>query len=265
MTADLRWPGYPVASAGIPDESISAGAYDLRFARDGHDLEAILRLRYRVFNLELGEGLVSSDATGLDDDGLDVRFHHLLITERRSGEVVGTYRMQTAEMARSGGGWYTTCVFDLSTIPEQLLDTAVEVGRACVARDHRNGRVLHLLWRGLAGYLAWNRKTALFGCCSLTSQDPALGVSTLAHLADLGHLHPGITVAPQPATRCEVAPDAALALPAPHIPTLFQSYLNLGAKVCGPPAIDREFQTIDFLVLLDANQLSPRVMRSFFR
>lgn len=50
-----------------------------------------------------------------------------------------------------------------------------------------------------------------------------------------------------------------------HIPALFQSYLNLGARVCGPPAIDREFQTIDFLVLLDTHALDERVFRVFFR
>jgi putative hemolysin len=44
---------------------------------------------------------------------------------------------------------------------------------------------------------------------------------------------------------------------APRIPKLLSAYLRLGAAVCGPPAIDREFGTIDFLTLLDIE--SPRV------
>src|SRR6202012_5713025 len=31
---------------------------------------------------------------------------------------------------------------------------------------------------------------------------------------------------------------------------LLRAYLAIGAKICGPPAIDREFGTIDFLTLL---------------
>ena len=131
-----------------------------------------------------------------------------------------------------------------------------------MARDHRNGRVLHLLWRCLASYLNWNRKSALFGCCSLTSQDQALGVATLRHLERLGHLHPEVRIDPLGSTRCDAN---GRPLPAPHVPALFQSYLDLGAKVCGPPAIDRLFQTIDFLVLLDVETLPSRTVRSFFR
>ena len=50
-----------------------------------------------------------------------------------------------------------------------------------------------------------------------------------------------------------------------HIPALFQSYLNLGAKVCGGPALDRLFKTIDFLVVLDIEALDLHSYRFFFR
>ena len=255
--------GYPVWPDGLPDEVLSAGSYEVRFARTPRELDEVLRLRYEIFNRELGEGLVQSHLTGRDEDELDWRFHHLVICDKRTSAVVGTYRMQTVEMAEALGGFYTAGEFDLSSLPATVVRTAVEVGRACVAREHRNGRVLHLLWRGLAAYLAWNRKRHLFGCCSLTSQDPALGLATLAHLEANRHLHAEIVVHPFPEAACQVSPRSPL--PPAHIPALFQSYLNLGAKVCGPPAIDRLFQTIDFFVLLDVDGLTPRVFRTFFR
>jgi putative hemolysin len=48
-------------------------------------------------------------------------------------------------------------------------------------------------------------------------------------------------------------------------PALFQSYLNLGAKVCGGPALDRLFKTIDFLVVLDIEALDLHSYRFFLR
>jgi len=259
MTTAIAYPG---VRESLPPDTVAAGHYELRFAKNLADLDAIFKLRFEVFNLELNEGLEESWETGRDEDELDHRFHHLMISDRDSGDVVGTYRMQTPEMAAALGGFYTASEFDLSGMPADILERSVEIGRACVARPHRNGRVLHLLWRGLAAYLAWNRKTGLFGCCSLTSQDPALGVSTLALLTEQGHLHPEFTVRPLPEVACAAEPGRPL--PPPHVPALFQSYLNLGARVCGPPAIDRRFKTIDFLVMIDVRSLDPRAYRSFF-
>ena len=44
----------------------------------------------------------------------------------------------------------------------------------------------------------------------------------------------------------------------PDIPRLLSAYLALGAAICGPPAIDRRFGTIDFLTWLDIE--SPDIM-----
>jgi len=49
------------------------------------------------------------------------------------------------------------------------------------------------------------------------------------------------------------------------IPQLFRIYLRYGAKVCSPPAIDRQFKTIDFLVLFDISKMDERTIRMFFR
>jgi putative hemolysin len=49
------------------------------------------------------------------------------------------------------------------------------------------------------------------------------------------------------------------------VPKLLRTYLSLGAKICGPPALDRDFQTIDFLTLLDLETLSDTAREHFFR
>lgn len=204
----------PACPGAIPDLQVEAGSYLVLFTRTLDDLDRVLRLRYEIFNLELGEGLDESDATGRDEDEWDARFQHLLIQRRDSLAVVGTYRMQTAEMARQGDGFCADPEFDLSTLPDPVRDATVEIDRACVAKDHRSGRVLHLLWGGLA-----------------------------ADLEASGFVHPTLKVAPRPGGRSELAPGHPL--PAPLPPALFQSSSTSAPKcsvprpstVCSRPSI----------------------------
>jgi putative hemolysin len=232
----------------------------VRFAEDQTDLERVLRLRFEVFNRELGEGLADSWRTGLDRDRFDESCHHLLIVEAATAAVVGTYRLQTAEQAEAGAGLYCAGEFELAPLAP-ILAKGVELGRACIAREHRNGSALFALWRGLAAYLAWSKKRYLFGCCSLTSQDPDAGLALSRWLEREGHFHPRFRVAPHAALRC-----AATGAPEPvvELPKLFGTYLRYGAKVVSAPALDGQFKTIDWLVVLDARLLPLRLWRLFF-
>ena len=262
---------YPPFAELLPSEILQEGRYEVRFARTEDELDQILRLRFEVFNLELGEGLEESFETGRDRDEFDEVCHHLMVIERASGDVVGTYRMQTSAMAEERHGFYSAAEFDLTSLPEALLTDAVEVGRACVALGHRNTQVLFLLWRGLALYMSSNQRRYLFGCCSLTSQDPAEGKAMMDHLENRHHIHGTLRVLPQPGYECydsaswDSNPMNSGAPVGPvKIPKLFRTYLRHGAKVCGPPAIDRLFKTIDFLVIFDVTTLDERQFRTFF-
>ena len=48
-----------------------------------------------------------------------------------------------------------------------------------------------------------------------------------------------------------------------ELPALFNMYLRIGAKVCGPPMIDREFCTIDFFVVFDVTKMNKKYRRMF--
>ena len=241
--------------------------YELRFARTQEELDEILHLRFNVFNLELGEGLETSFLTRRDEDAFDHACHHLLVEDLASGRIVGTYRMQTAEMALAAGGFYSSGEFTLESLPRDVVASSVEIGRACIDREHRGRQVLFLLWKGLAGYLMHFDKRYLFGCCSLSTQDQTAGIALHRQLEAWSKLHPELRVDPRPGVECREegaqAPANRPAAPV-EVPTLFATYLRYGALVCGPPAIDREFKTIDWLVLLDTNALDPRTFRSFF-
>ncbi len=260
---------FPHHADAIPPGTLDAGAYQLRFAWTRADLHAVQALRYRVFNQELGEGLTGADESGRDEDERDPWFHHLMIQHRESGEVVGTYRLQTAVMAATRFGFYSATLFELGAIPGSILADAVEIGRACVAMEHRSGRVLRLLWKGLARYVQWNSKRYLFGCCSLAGTAPAIASDAWRALHARNALHDRVLVRPRPEVSALVddgryRPLVDAATLVTPLPPLFDGYLALGAKVCGAPATDRDFGTTDFLVLLDIHELDQRTYQSLF-
>lgn len=259
LTVPVR--DYPCNPWALPPVDVEAGEYRMRFARTREDLEEVCRLRFEVYNLEMNEGLESSFESGMDVDDFDAQCHHLMVIHRASGRLTGTYRMQTGPMALLRNGFYSSTEFELAAFPRDFLDRCVEVGRACIHREHRNGRVLQLLWKGLARYMDWNGKRFLFGCCSLASQDAAEGRALYQRLSLLDYLHPDLHAMPLPDFACEANPLAVLDAPQPQLPRLFEGYLNLGGRICGEPALDRRFKTIDFLVVLDIRDMSPGIFR----
>ena len=244
-----------------PDIELRDGPYLMRFARTDAELDEATHLRFGVFNLELGEGLSESFLTGRDRDSFDDTCDHLIVINTATSAIVGTYRLQTAETAAHG--WYSSAEFVLDDLPPEVLTQSVELGRACIDKGHRVPQVLFLMWAGIAAYMFARNKRYLFGCCSLTSQDPAEGARVMAMLQSQHAIHRDYRVRPQPGLTCY--PDGFEAAPndTTRIPKLFRAYLRLGAKVCGAPAIDRDFQTIDYLVLFDREDENAEARRFF--
>ncbi|MEA5578791.1 GNAT family N-acetyltransferase [Anabaena sp. UHCC 0451] len=236
----------PLALAEFP--VLESEKYILRLATTEEELESIFRLRFQVFNLELGLGFSSSNFAGMDHDKFDNVCHHLLLIAKHTGETIGTYRMQTYTMAAKGLGFDSADIFNLSKIPDFVLQSSVEIGRACIAKEYRNSYTLLLLWQGLANYLISTGNQYFFGCASLLTQCPQQAVCAYNYFLYNHWLHPNILVTPNVEYSIEInqnCPDIYDV----EIPKILQAYLSIGAKICSLPAIDRHFQTIDFLII----------------
>ncbi|MGL5019932.1 MAG: hemolysin, partial [Luteolibacter sp.] len=122
--------------------------------------------------------------------------------------------------------------------------------------------VLDLLWRGIIACATGRGCRYLLGCSSLTSQNPDEGWGLYQQLAGRHLAPPELRTQPLPGYQL---PDPQVRLPKVKPPKLFAAYLNVGAVIAGPPAIDREFQTIDFLTLLDLAEMAPAFKKHFDR
>ena len=225
----------------------AGGAYRARLAETAADLAAAQALRFEVFNLELDEGLAQSYDSGLDSDPFDAVCSHLIVEEQASGAVVGTYRMQTGRQAEHGLGYYSEREFDFAPFEAQR-SQILELGRACIHQRHRNFAVLNLLWKGIAALRA----------------RPWGALPDGLQLADIAgrRRRRGSLCAAGAASRARRMAHARRARPSPARCTRSRSRRRTFRGccrpisrsvpcICGPPAIDREFRTIDFLTWID--------------
>ena len=232
---------------------METGRYRVMIAETLAEREAACRLRFKVFNIELGEGLDTSYTTGLDTDHFDLFCDHLIVEDRNSRSIVGTYRLQSGTTAARNLGYYSEQEFDFTPYAP-LRESVLELGRASIDREHRCSEVLTLLWRGIAQYARIYNLRYLIGCSSVNSQDASVGwqlYHQLSHCLAAEKLRS----APTPPYALPFAAESPEGMA--KVPKLLRTYIGIGARICGPPALDREFGTIDFLTLLDMRELTP--------
>jgi putative hemolysin len=231
-------------------------------AETAAEVEAALRLRYEVFNLELGEGLASSEVRGLDEDRFDEICDHLLVIDEEQDRVVGTYRLLPASKVSGWEDYYAWQEFDIRPL-EALSGNLLELGRSCVHPQYRHAaRVISLLWRGIASYVIMYGFEHLFGCTSLHTVDP-VQVSQIFHylLKRQGELPDLPWVEPHPDFRfplAEAEPPADEDKVFNACPPILKGYLRLGAFICGSPALDREFNCTDLFTILRVDRASQK-------
>ena len=152
-------------AADHPTTSTDTPRYTLLLSTDPELIDAAQRLRHDVFTSEPGFALAGA-TDGRDADRFDEYCDHLLVREDNSGELVGCYRMLPPPGAIAAGGLYTATEFDVGGL-DALRPELVEMGRAVVREDHRNGGVVLLMWAGILAYLDRCNYVYVTGCVSV--------------------------------------------------------------------------------------------------
>lgn len=235
------------ASNRIMARGTASTTYSIRLAKHEDEIREAQMLRFLVFNVELGEGLEKSYQTLLDQDPFDEVCDHLIVEHVESSQIVGTYRLQTGTMAARNRGFYSDAEFDLSPF-NSVRSKLVELGRACVHSQHRNMEVLGLLWNAIVGYSHQNNCRYLIGCSSIPTTDLAVGAEAFRIMSRKHLIEERFRTVPREEYRFELPRESSIPF---KLPKLLRSYLAMGSRICGEPALDREFKTIDFLTFHD--------------
>ncbi len=237
----------------------------VKTADSREEMHAALKLRHDVFITEL---LHKSKRSGIDKDKFDKLCDHLIIIDKRSNQLIGTYRLQSSLHTKK---WYTATEFHMKRI-KKLPGVKLELGRACVHPEHRNGITIALLWEGISAYIEASGTNYLFGCSSIKTTDQDEIRNIYYYLLQNGHLSLDHRVRPKGKFKVPGMMRHLKQYPNPEIeiselyvkdkiPALLNSYLKVGAIVCGSPALDRSFKCIDFLTLLDVKSLKSERIR----
>jgi putative hemolysin len=246
----------------------SGPRYTLLLSTDPSLVEAAQCLRYEVFTSEPGFELTGADAGLLDArdaDRFDEFCDHLLVREDTSGDLVGCYRMLPPPGAIAAGGLYTATEFEVGAL-DPLRPSLVEMGRAVVREDHRNGGVVLLMWAGILAYLDRCGYDYVAGCVSVPVQGspdeaPGTQIRGVRDFVRRRHasefvVHPYRPVVVDGRGLDDIRPPTRLT-----VPPLMRGYLRLGARVCGDPAHDPDFGVGDFPALLDKRQADVRYLK----
>ncbi len=243
------------------------GPFILKTVTEVDELKEALALRYEVFHREM---LGKTNSMGVDVDEHDFDCDHLIIKEKRSGKIIGTYRLNCSLFTDN---FYSAKEFIMNGIFQQP-GVKLELGRACIHKDFRRGIVISLLWRGIAEYMAATEAKVLFGCATVKTQDPRDAALLMRYFESKGQFTPGIRIRPTltftmpmlnfflnetaPTLSEEEIKQAELLMPA-----LCRAYLKIGASIGGEPAWDRDYQCIDFLTILQREDLNRTLWKKF--
>ena len=198
----------------------------------------------------------------IDIDEYDFTYDHIVIIDKKSKRICGTYRMKTS---LNSDHFYSENEFHL----DQFLNSPgikLELGRACIHPDFRNGAVIDLLWKGIAKYAKLTNSRYLFGCSSVKITDAKKVGQLMSYMIQENMTSEEYGIRP---TSDFTMRDLSLH-EGPHaeakqlLPPLLRSYLQAGSLVHGAPALDIDFQCIDLLTILDLKNVQGSYARRYF-
>jgi len=222
------------------------------------ELRETQKLRYdflvRAFDPSLPED-------GIDDDGFDELTDSILVIEKATGAIVGTYRLATAKTMK-GHRYKTEEEFDIDALKADP-DGIVELGRAVVHPECKDPRVIGMLWKGLFDYAKANHVRYFIGTCSLHGVDPTVYNKCWGYLREHA-LNTKFNIRAAK-NAFEFPVIDGLSLNEAEIPSLLKGYLLIGGTISLNGYIDPVFKSTDVLVIADTWNLDERRMKFFLR
>lgn len=240
--------------------------YVLKIVETEQEYSKAIDLRREVFYKEYGANeFFKSQYQDIWDTNADI----LIIQDKASQKIIGTYRILCSSKTES---FYTQSEFDISDFLAAP-GVKIELSRACVHKDYRNGGTLNLLWKGIAEYAKRTGARYLFGCSSIWTTKIEEIITAHRYLVSKNYIGDEFAIATNkkyavPNFENELKGrefqselDSVFSIISP----LLLTYIKANAKLYGHPAVDEDFNCTDFFTVLDMQNLSDRFKRKYLK
>lgn len=242
--------------------------YVVKTANSAEEIGQVLSLRFEVFFREFSTKKVTFSLFPYDVDMHDFLCDHLIVKEKTSGKVVACYRLLADSSEKMTKHFYSEGEFMLDDFLS-LPGAKLELGRACVHKNFRNGTVISLLWRGLLHYARRSGVRYMFGCSSINRKDFGNLPEVLQWLKQNDSIINDFEIDVREDYR--IKEDLGLNLVFPEgqrvstkaLGSLMHMYVMAGAKMSGTFAYDGEMDCIDMFTVMDLRRMPDSFERRF--
>ncbi|MGZ3771035.1 MAG: GNAT family N-acetyltransferase [Bdellovibrio sp.] len=185
-----------------------------------------------------------------------------LIVRNHEGQVCGSYRVTLSTQVEN---FETEDDFILTDFLKKK-GVKAELAWACVHPDFRDGRVIHLLWRGLFNFFIAHEVRYVFGLASIHADGAENILDIVSYLKKLSCTISEVSIQARNGYFSQKALD--IVPPAPILkkrilPGLLRAYVMAGALVCLQPVFDPEVNCFDFMTVLDVEAFSDGLVSHF--
>ena len=252
----------------IEFEPIIFKNFTIKIAESNFEIKKAQILRYNIFFKE--KNIKRNNLKFFlqrDYDFYDKISDHLIIIDNNReirDNVIGTYRLLKGNCAKLYRGFYTEQEFDISNLKKNFSSKdMLELGRSCVHPQYRSGIILKLLWQGISNYIKMYKIKILMGCASFHGTNPSKFKDEFSLLYENYRLPEDYDVKSLQDNEISFSKNINPSTILNKLPPLIKGYLRAGGMVSENFYIDREFDTIDYCVIVLTENIVTRYQNKF--
>ena len=242
--------------------------FTIKIAESNFEIKKAQSLRYKIFFKE--KKIKKKNFKFLlqrDYDFYDKISDHLIIIDNNReirDNVIGTYRLLRGNCAKLYRGFYTEQEFDISNLKKNFSSKDIlELGRSCVHPQYRSGIILKLLWQGISNYIKMYKIKILMGCASFHGTNPSKFKDEFSLLYESYRLPEDYDVKSLQSNEISFNKNINHSTILNKLPPLIKGYLRAGGMVSENFYIDKEFETIDYCVIMLTEKIVSRYQNKF--
>ena len=238
------------------DLTIENSKFLIKTIEKEEELERVLNFRHKIFYEELlNKTLIDKK----DYDKFDLNYDHIIVIDKDINEIISVCRLITSNYVND---FYSEIEFNIDDLKKEN-DIKLELGRVCIHEKYRSGIVLYILWHGIHSYAKKENVTYIFGCSSIKTLDFYEVYKITNYLNNNNFILNTFNIFPRDKFKIKNLNDFKIDDDNVSIPSIFKSYLKIGAKVVKEPILDEDFRCVDFFTLLNFKNINKHIIRKF--